>query len=186
MKPSTEQSIFAWRAPDSATTTATATRPWRGLLATSPSEFEHCGDVVLTQRTSSNRDHISSAKSWSEHSSKYTSVDIQATLGLCASQFPNCDYALLDCVSMEGLCPVAILLERLSPGGNEYVRVQSHRLLGKPDFIPPSLTYREGRAVRGATDLSKTVSLSVINNATICDFGGPKKYDFSILMREDT
>jgi Heterokaryon incompatibility protein (HET) len=108
MKVSDDHSLFAWKAKDSDPRTS------RGLLATSPEEFQDAG-------------RIASYHDWTLNSLPYamTNKGLRITLSLYQTKEQNVYIATLNCLATNyGNESVAIFLKKLSSVGDQYVRVR--------------------------------------------------------------
>jgi hypothetical protein len=121
MKASDDHSLFAWIAKSSDPRTS------RGLLATSPEEFQEAGS-------------ISSCHDWTKSSLPYamTNKGLRITLSLGLPSEENVYVAPLNCLETNSTnVTLAIYLKQLSSVGDQYVRVR-----------PNELTYSIGRVYR--------------------------------------
>jgi hypothetical protein len=124
MKDSDDHSLFAWTAKGS------DPRTCRGLLATSPAEFENAGGIV-------------SYLDWGMTSIPYamTNKGLRITLDLSMTDEQNVWIATLNCAaSASSNITLGIFLKQLSSIGDQYGRVYPKKLLKLADGETPTKT----------------------------------------------
>jgi hypothetical protein len=126
LKSSTDQTIFCWRAPESSFST------WRGLLARSPSEFEHSGIFLENKRRKALPFQL-------------TNKGIQMTLKLTPGLAPGDFIAFLQCYLERDPNSVGIIVQRTHD--DNFIRVL-------PDIIINTL---QSSVMRNQTSLLETV-----------------------------
>jgi hypothetical protein len=112
MKASDDHSLFAWAAKDS------DPRMSRGLLASSPEEFQGAGSIL-------------SCHDWTKSSLPYamTNKGLGITLSLHVTSEQNIYLALLNCLATNyNNGTLAVYLKRLSSVGDQYVRVHPNKV----------------------------------------------------------
>jgi hypothetical protein len=112
MKDSDDHSLFAWKAKES------DLRKYRGLLATSPEEFQNSGNIIPYQE-------------WSLTSVPYamTNKGLRITLNLSVGNKQNVYNATINCPAPGSSSnTLGILLKRLSSVGDQYCRVHPKEL----------------------------------------------------------